>query len=49
MQLVIDGLKLMPCSPTFVSGRDDALIEADQATTGGKDYCMIWQFFAAEV
>jgi hypothetical protein len=40
MQLVIDGLKLMPCSPTFVTARD--AIIADQATTGGNDYCMIW-------
>jgi hypothetical protein len=33
MQLVIDGLKMMPCSPTFVTARD-AIIAADQATTG---------------
>jgi hypothetical protein len=46
MQLVLDGLKLQPCSPTFVDGRD-ALIAADQATTGGKDFCMIWEVFAA--
>jgi hypothetical protein len=33
MQLVIiDGIKLMPCSPTFVTARD-AIIAADQATT----------------
>jgi hypothetical protein len=46
MQLVIDGLKLMPCSPTFVTARD-AIIAADQATTGGKDFCMIWDVFAS--
>jgi predicted aconitase with swiveling domain len=46
MQLVIDGLKLMPCSPTFVTARD-AIIAADQATTGGNDYCMIWDVFAS--
>lgn len=45
MQLVLDGLKLQGCTPTFVSGRD-ALIAADQATTGGEDYCMIWETFA---
>lgn len=45
MQLVLDGLKLQGCSPTFVSGRD-ALIAADQATTGGEDYCLIWETFA---
>lgn len=46
MQIVLDGIKGMPCSPTFVSGRD-AIIAADQAITGGKDYCMIWEVFAA--
>lgn len=44
-QLVFDGLKLQPCYPTFVEGRD-ALIAADQATTGGADRCMIWNVFA---
>lgn len=45
MQLVIDGLKLQGCTPTFVSARN-ALIAADQATTGGQDYCLIWEVFA---
>ena len=45
MQLVIDGLKLQPCLPSFVEGRD-ALIAADQAITGGQDFCMIWEVFA---
>ncbi|HEU0137445.1 MAG TPA: T9SS-dependent M36 family metallopeptidase [Flavobacterium sp.] len=45
MQIVLDGLKLQPCSPTFVEYRD-AVIAADQATTGGADYCMIWDVFA---
>jgi len=45
MQLVLDGLKLQGCSPTFVKGRD-ALIAADQATTGGQDFCLIWEVFA---
>lgn len=46
MQLVLDGLKLQACSPTFIDGRD-ALLAADQATTGGKDFCLIWEVFAA--
>lgn len=46
MRLVLDGLKLQSCSPTFIIGRN-ALIAADQATTGGQDYCMIWRIFAA--
>lgn len=46
MRVVLDGIKLQPCSPTFVSGRD-AILAADQALTGGADYCMIWEVFAA--
>ena len=46
MQLVIDGLKLQPCSPGFIDGRD-ALLAADLATTGGEDQCLIWEVFAA--
>ncbi|WP_395066000.1 T9SS-dependent M36 family metallopeptidase [Flavobacterium sp.] len=45
IQIVIDGLKLQPCSPSFVEGRD-AIIAADQAITGGQDFCMIWEVFA---
>jgi len=46
MQIVIDGLKLQPCSPGFVDGRD-AILAADMALTGGEDQCMIWSVFAA--
>lgn len=45
LRLIIDALKLQPCNPSFVSGRD-AIIAADQATTGGQNYCMIWDVFA---
>jgi len=45
MKLVLDGLKLQPCSPGFVDGRD-SLLAADMATTGGADQCMIWEVFA---
>jgi hypothetical protein len=44
MRLVLDGLKLQPCSPTVISARD-ALFAADQATTGGQDYCLIADVF----
>lgn len=44
MKLVIDGLKLQPCSPTFIDFRT-AIIAADQATTSGQDYCMITEVF----
>lgn len=45
MRLVLDGMKLQPCNPSYVQARD-AIIAADQATTGGQDYCMIWEVFA---
>ena len=45
MRLVLDAMKLQPCNPSFIQARD-AIIAADQATTGGQDYCMIWQVFA---
>ncbi|MFZ4107018.1 T9SS-dependent M36 family metallopeptidase [Flavobacterium sp.] len=44
MRLVLDGLKLQPCSPTVINARD-ALFAADQATTGGQDYCLIAEAF----
>ncbi len=46
MKLVIEGLKLQPCTPGFVDGRD-AILAADMLTTGGADQCMIWEVFAA--
>ncbi len=44
MKLVLDGLKAQPCSPTVIDGRD-ALIAADQATTGGANKCLITEVF----
>ncbi len=45
MQLVIDGMKLQPCSPGFVDGRN-AILAADNALTGGANQCLIWAAFA---
>ncbi|REC48215.1 T9SS-dependent M36 family metallopeptidase [Chryseobacterium pennipullorum] len=45
LQLVIDGLKLQACSPTFIDGRD-AILQADAVGNGGADKCMIWKAFA---
>ncbi len=45
LRLVIDGLKLQPCSPGFVDGRD-AILEADMNLTGGQNQCDIWKAFA---
>lgn len=46
MQLVMDGMKLQPCSPGFVDGRD-AILLADQLNNGGANQCLIWEVFAA--
>ena len=51
LQLVMDGMKLQPCLPGFVDGRD-AILAADDALTGdGSDFsgvnqCLIWDAFA---
>lgn len=44
-QLVLDGMKLQPCSPGFEDGRD-AILAADQAANGGANECIIWGAFA---
>ena len=46
MALIIEALKLQPCSPGFVDGRD-AILQADQLLYGGANQCLIWQVFAA--
>ena len=45
MALVTEGMKLQPCSPGFVDGRD-AIIAADRAMYGGANECLIWEAFA---
>ncbi|MCB9341575.1 MAG: M36 family metallopeptidase [Lewinellaceae bacterium] len=45
MNLVNEGLKLQPCSPGFVDGRD-AILAADVALYGGAHTCTIWTAFA---
>lgn len=45
VQLVMDGLKLQPCNPGFVDGRD-AILVADQLLTGGTNECLLWNVFA---
>ena len=45
IQLVLDGMKMQPCSPGFVDGRD-AILAADAVLTGGENACLIWQGFA---
>jgi extracellular elastinolytic metalloproteinase len=45
LQLVMDALKLQPCSPTFLDARD-AILLADQNDNGGANQCLIWKAFA---
>jgi uncharacterized membrane protein YkoI len=52
MQLVVDSMKLSPCTPGFVDARD-SIIAADAALTGdapsgvpGRNECLIWESFA---
>ena len=45
LQLVIGGMKLQPCNPTFTTARD-AIIAADKAYYNGAYNCLIWKAFA---
>jgi hypothetical protein len=45
MQLVVDGMKLTPASPTFLEARD-AILQAEMIFTGGMHRNQLWQAFA---
>ena len=45
VQLVVSGMKLQPCRPSFFDARD-AIIAADKQLTGGENFCELWQGFA---
>ena len=45
LAIVTEGMKLQPCSPGFVDGRD-AIFAADQAIYGGANECILWGAFA---
>ncbi len=45
LALVTEGLKLQPCGPGFIDGRD-AIFAADQALYGGANECLLWTAFA---
>jgi extracellular elastinolytic metalloproteinase len=45
LQIVVDGLKLQPCRPSFVDARD-AILLADETRYGGDNYCEIYRGFA---
>ncbi|CAG8436915.1 12369_t:CDS:2 [Funneliformis mosseae] len=45
LQLVVDGMKLQPCRPSFITARN-AIIQADEVLTNGENKCEIWKGFA---
>ncbi len=45
MKLVMEGMRLQPCSPGFVNSRD-AILAADAALFAGRYNCAIWRAFA---
>ena len=45
MKLVMEGMRLQPCSPGYVDARN-AILQADQIHFGGRYACSIWKAFA---
>lgn len=45
LQLMIDGMKLQKCNPSFVDARD-AILLADQINNAGANQCLLWAAFA---
>ncbi|HEX8458714.1 MAG TPA: M36 family metallopeptidase [Pyrinomonadaceae bacterium] len=44
--LMLRGMQLSPCNPTFVDSRDSILL-ADRELTGGENRAIIWRAFAS--
>lgn len=45
ISLVMEAMKIQPCEPGFISGRD-AILAADMALYNGENQCLIWDVFA---
>lgn len=45
VKLVMQGMKLQPCGPGMLDGRD-AILDADSLLYGGANTCLIWDVFA---
>ncbi|MEO8148243.1 MAG: M36 family metallopeptidase [Bacteroidia bacterium] len=45
MRLVLEGMKLQPCSPGYIDGRD-AILNADAVLYNNAHRCRIWEAFA---
>ncbi|KAL0571705.1 hypothetical protein V5O48_010245 [Marasmius crinis-equi] len=46
LHIIMDGMALQPCNPTFIAARD-AIIQADEDRYGGKHECLLWRAFAS--
>jgi PKD repeat protein len=45
MQLVTEAMKIQPCNPGMIDGRD-AILAADELLYDGAHQCLIWEVFA---
>ncbi|KAJ2801064.1 hypothetical protein H4R21_002931 [Coemansia helicoidea] len=45
LQLLVDGMKLQPCMPSFIDARN-AILLADRQLTAGANQCLLWKGFA---
>ncbi len=45
IQLVVDGMKLSPRTPSFLDARN-AILLADKVNNGGANQCLLWQAFS---
>ena len=45
VNLVMQGMKLQPCRPGLLDGRD-AILDADSLLYNGENTCLIWEVFA---
>jgi extracellular elastinolytic metalloproteinase len=46
LHLLLDGMALQPCNPTFLTARD-AIIQADANRYAGANKCTLWKAFAS--
>jgi len=46
MKIIVDGMKLQPCNPTFISARDSILAAAENYYNDTKFKCLFWIGFA---
>ena len=45
LKIVQEAMAIQPCDPDFLAARD-AIVDADEALTGGDNFCEIWKAFS---